>query len=187
MPRFAFIAAAFFALIAGACGSGSTPAPSPTPSTTGTAAATATAPAPTATPASPAPTATVPAATPTATATAARTPTPPAATATPSTPAAPIRRRRASADKRPGAVVHLVQPPPAHPAPGEQRARAWDLLSAELARLDPVLADIEHARAFRFIDDRHRADWERLSRKAEALGLALRALPAFRLPRKLQR
>ena len=83
MPRFAFIAAAFFALIAGACSSGSTPAPSPTPSTTGTAAATATAPAPTATPASPAPTATVATPTPTATATAARTPTPPAATATP--------------------------------------------------------------------------------------------------------
>lgn len=84
-------------------------------------------------------------------------------------------------------MVHLVHPPPAHPAPGERRARAWDLLSAELARLDPVLADIEHARAFRFIDDRHRADWERLSRKAEALGRALRALPEFSLPRKLQR
>ena len=50
------------------------------------------------------------------------------------------------------------------------------MLSAELARVAPVLQAIQRAQSFVFIDDSFEQQWERLSLQADVLLVQLRAL-----------
>jgi hypothetical protein len=87
------------------------------------------------------------------------------------------RPRRTAADKRPGPVLHVVHALPARPEPAPQ-AQRLDELTVQLARLEPVLADIRRAQAFRLVDESCAREWQRLSGVADdirrALGLMLR-------------
>lgn len=97
----------------------------------------------------------------------------PAADAAPDPDPTPTRSRRArrpAPDRRPGPVTHVLKAPPRPPPPAGQAAD----LAAQLARLAPVLAEIERAQAFQFLDDRHEADEQRLLERAAALARELK-------------
>ena len=101
-----------------------------------------------------------------------------AAAAANSTPPAGIRRRRRVAtDKLPGQVLHVIHIPTRQPEPVPAVAAARPgMLSAELARVAPVLQAIQRAQSFVFIDDSFEQQWERLSLQADVLLVQLRAL-----------
>jgi hypothetical protein len=81
---------------------------------------------------------------------------------------AKVQVRRAAADKRPGPVLHLVHKlPTRHDAPPQPLP--VNELVRQLARVEPVLADIRRAQAFRFLDQSLAAEWQRLSRVADGI------------------
>jgi hypothetical protein len=74
------------------------------------------------------------------------------------------RLRRTATDKRPGPVLHVV-----HTLPSRQVTSLQPLgaLTTQLALLEPVLADIQHAQAFQFVDNSQASEWQRLGRVAD--------------------
>lgn len=104
-------------------------------------------------------------------------PATPARGATPLPDAAPAAARprrggRASPDRRPGPVTRLLEAV-ARPVSGASTPARAAELAAQLSRVAPVLAEIERARAFTFLDDRHEPDWQRLLQRAAALAREL--------------
>lgn len=93
----------------------------------------------------------------------------PAPDATPG-PSRPRRARRASPERRPGPVTHVLTIAP-RPWPS---GRAADL-AMQLSRVAPVLAEIERAQAFQFMDPQHDAPWQRLLQAAAVLAVELSA------------
>lgn len=88
----------------------------------------------------------------------------------PPVPSRPRRARRASPDRRPGPVTHVLTIAP-RPLPS---GRAADL-AMQLSRVAPVLAEIERAQAFQFMDPQHEAPWQRLLQAAAVLAVELSA------------
>ena len=85
-----------------------------------------------------------------------------------------MRRRRVSADKRPGPVSHVVHTSPVHreTQPAELQ---HDALIAELASLTSILESIKRAQSFWFIDGRFAKEWQRLSQQADEIRKELQA------------
>ena len=88
-------------------------------------------------------------------------------------PARPRRGRRASPDRRPGPVTQVLKASP-RPAPRAPAAARAAELATQLSRVAPVLAEIEQAQGFWFMDDGHEADWQRLLQRAAALARELK-------------
>jgi hypothetical protein len=89
------------------------------------------------------------------------------------------RKRNFEANKRPGPVVVLVQQQPAlqpKPQPPEQAVEAMDsqTLTTSLDRFTPIMAAIQKAQSFRFMDDGTAPQWQRLSQRADELLTQLR-------------
>lgn len=87
------------------------------------------------------------------------------------------RSARRATDKRPGPVVHVIQPLPVqrreiHKVPQP----TLDALIMKLACVEPVLREIQHAQALVFIDARFSKEWQRCSRRADELHFKLKAL-----------
>jgi hypothetical protein len=87
-------------------------------------------------------------------------------------PTAP-RLRRSSTHKRPGPVLHVV-----HALPPRQELPLLPLLAltAQLARVEPVLADIRFAQALRLMDNNQASEWQRLGRVADDIRQALQTM-----------
>lgn len=86
------------------------------------------------------------------------------------------RRRLPGADKRPGPLVRVVSAPSelrapsaAHEAAAEAPVPGSRALAERLAEVTPILAAIQTARSFRFIDERCAPEWRRLSEAADRL------------------
>lgn len=92
----------------------------------------------------------------------------------PATEAAP-RSRRVASDRRPGPVLHVVHAVPPSPDVASMTVAQLKTVIAELALVEPVLALIQRAQAFRAIDDRFAREWLRLARRADAIQGKLRA------------
>lgn len=94
---------------------------------------------------------------------------PPPVQITDTQPLTPKNRRRRAQEQRSGPVV-LVQVPAKPPtATAASPALRSKILVAGLARVTPILAAIEEAQAFQFIDNRFESHYQRLSRQADLL------------------
>ena len=69
----------------------------------------------------------------------------------------------------------MVQAVPRHPDVAHVTVAQLKTVIAELALVEPVLELIQRAQAFRAIDDRFAGEWLRLSRRADAIQMKLRA------------
>ncbi len=85
------------------------------------------------------------------------------------------RLRRATADQRPGPVLHVVHTLPPRPAASPPLLPVG-ALAARLALVEPVLAEIRRAQALLFVDHSQAGEWQRLGRVADAIRLALRTM-----------